>query len=49
VQFDTGIFYQVGVFLYGCMNGLMVLGLGQVVAWNDLVKQFEKGSAPFAL
>lgn len=43
VQFDTGIFYQVAVFFYGCINGLLVLGLGQVVTWNDLVKQFEKG------
>lgn len=50
VQFDTGIFYQVAVFFYGCLNGLLVLGLGQVVTWNDLVRQFEKGkvSAPFA-
>lgn len=46
VQFDTGIFYQVGVFVYGCLNGLLFLGLGQVVTWNDLVKQFEKGAAP---
>jgi hypothetical protein len=43
VQFDTGIFYQVVVFAYGCMNGLVNLGLGQVVTWNDLVKQFERG------
>lgn len=43
VQFDTGILYQVGVFAYGCINGLFVLGLGQVVTWNDLVKQFENG------
>lgn len=44
VQFDTGIFYQVAVFFYGCLNGLLILGLGQVVTWNDLVKQFEKGT-----
>jgi hypothetical protein len=43
VQFDTGIMYQVVVFAYGCMNGLVNLGLGQVVTWNDLVKQFERG------
>jgi hypothetical protein len=45
--FDTGILFQVGVFLYGCANGLIVLGLGQVVTWNDLVKQFQKGAASF--
>ena len=44
VQFDTGLLYQVVVFAYGCTNGLVVLGLGQVVTWNDLVKQFERGA-----
>lgn len=47
VLFDTGIMYQVVVFAYGCMNGLVNLGLGQVVTWNDLVKQFERGMAIF--
>lgn len=44
VQFDTGLLYQVIVFAYGCTNGLVLLGLGQVVTWNDLVKQFERGA-----
>eukprot|EP00892_Ulva_mutabilis_P001697 jgi/Ulvmu1/11528/UM078_0017.1 len=43
VLFDTGILYQVGVFVFGCTDGLIKLGLGQVVTWNDLVKQFERG------
>lgn len=46
VLFDTGILYQVGVFVFGCTDGLTKLGLGQVVTWNDLVKQFERGAAP---
>lgn len=45
VLFDTGILYQVGVFVFGCSDGLVKLGLGQVVTWNDLVKQFERGAA----
>ena len=27
---DTGVFYQVGVFVYGCGNGLLRLNLGLV-------------------
>ena len=37
--FDTGILYQVAIFLYGCLNGLFVQKLGQVVSWNDLIVQ----------
>jgi hypothetical protein len=32
VCFDTGILYQVAVFLYGCTNGLFVQKLGQARA-----------------
>lgn len=45
--FDTGILYQIGVFVYGCSNGLFVQKLGQVVTWNDLIKLFEKGVNSF--
>lgn len=45
--FDTGILYQIGVFLYGSINGLFVQKLGQVVTWNDLIKTFERGVNSF--
>lgn len=35
---------QIGVFLYGCANGLAMLGLGTIVQWNDLIKGFERGA-----
>jgi hypothetical protein len=44
IMFDTGILYQVGVFVYGCTNGLAMLGLGNIVTWNDLIKHFERGA-----
>ena len=47
ILFDTGILYQVAVFLYGCTNGLFVQKLGQVVSWSDLIVQFEKGVSGF--
>jgi hypothetical protein len=45
--FDTGILYQVAVFLYGCTNGLLIQNLGQVVTWTDLIKLFERGVERF--
>lgn len=45
--FDTGILYQVAVFLYGCSNGLLIQNLGQVVTWSDLIKLFERGVERF--
>lgn len=45
--FDTGIFYQVAVFIYGCLNGLFVQKLGQVVTWSDLITSFDRGVRQF--
>ena len=43
--FDTGILYQVAVFLYGCTNGLFVQKLGQIVSWNDLIVSVRRPRA----
>lgn len=45
--FDTGILYQVAVFVYGALNGLFVQKLGQVITWSDLVRSFDTGVTEF--
>jgi hypothetical protein len=40
--FDTALFYQFIVTLFGIYHGLIKLDLGVVSSWDDLVREFHK-------
>lgn len=43
--FDTALFYQITITLYGVRDGLLKLDLGVVASWEDLVREFHKAPA----